>query len=168
MVQCASSICSAASSLFEFADTHSDAKAVHFGSFGGVWKKLRQSRRHYFMNLDHLHPSRLTEAFLVELIPTSAVVLWCQQWGLVQQNAKFLKESESILGLLSFSTHCEGHFPLPDCPINQPPVGRERFLVPVTTSDCSNSSGTPSSKLLIIILELNETDIRTIYLITQY
>lgn len=67
-MQCASNICSAASSLFDYAETHSDAKALHFVSFGWVWKKLSQSRRYYFMNLDHLHPSCLTEAFPVELI----------------------------------------------------------------------------------------------------
>lgn len=146
--------CNAHSSLFEFAETHSDAKSLHFGSFGWVWKKCRQSSRHYFINLDHSHPSSLTEAFPVELIPTSAVVLWCQQWGLVQQNAKFLEESESILGLLSFPAHCEGHFPLPDCPINQPPAGRGSFLVPVTTSDClgCNTNRTSSSQQLIIVL----------------
>lgn len=127
---------------------------MHFGSFGWLWKECHQSRRHYFMNLDHLHPSCLTEAFPVELFPTSAVVVWCQHWGLLQQNEKFLEKSEHILGPLSFPTHCEGHSPLLDCPINQPPVGRGSFLVPVTTSDClgCKSSRTSSFQQLIIVL----------------
>lgn len=33
----------------------------------GMTKKCTDSSRHYFMNLDHLHPSRLTETFPVEL-----------------------------------------------------------------------------------------------------
>lgn len=153
-MQCTSNICSAASSLFEFAETGSDAKALHLGSFGWVLKKCHQSRRHYFLNFDHLHPSSLTEAFPVELIPTSAVLLWCQQWRLVQQNAKFLEESQWILPPLSLPAHCEGRFPLPDCPINQPPAGRGSFLVPVTTSDClgCNTNWMSSSQQLIIAL----------------
>lgn len=53
----------------------------------------------------------------------------------------------------SFNAHCEGHFPLLDCPINQLPAGRGSFLVPVTTSDClgGNTSGMSSSQQLIII-----------------
>lgn len=65
-----------------------------------------------------------------------------------------LEESASILGLLSFSAHCEGRFLPSDCPINQPPAYRGSFLVPVTTSDClgCNSSTTSTSQQLIIVL----------------
>lgn len=67
--------------------------------------------------------------------------------------AKQEVQNESIPGLLSFTVHCEGHFPLLDCPINQLSAGRGSFLVPVTTSDClgGNTSRMSSSPRLIII-----------------
>lgn len=74
--------------------------------------------------------------------------------GISSAQRKVLGGEWVCLGLLSFSTHCEGHFPLADCPINQHPVGRGSFLVPVTTSDClrRNSSRTSRSQRLIIVL----------------
>lgn len=92
--------------------------------------------------------------FRLQPSPTSFGVLWCQQRGSVQENTRFLEETESILGLLSFTAHSEGHFPLPDCPINQHPAGRGSFLIRVTTSDClgCNTSRMSSSQNLIIVL----------------
>lgn len=68
-------------------------KAPKLETTASGWEKCHQSRRPYFINLDHLHPSHSTEAFPAENIPTPA--LWCQQGRLVQQNKVFSRGWEN-------------------------------------------------------------------------
>ena len=89
--------------------------------------------------------------FRLQPSPSSFGDLWCQQRGSIQENTRSLEEIESILGLLSFTAHSEGHFPLLDCPINQHPAGRGSFLIRVTTSDCLGSRMSSSENLIIVL-----------------
>lgn len=133
-------------------------RLVHFGWFLMSVKEKKKkvqskSRRQYFMNLDHLHPSHLT--FPVELIPNVSCGSLMSIGRISLAKRKVLGGRVRVsLGPPSFPAHCEGHFPLLDCPINQPPAGSGSFLVPVTTSDClgCNTSRASSSMQLIIAL----------------
>lgn len=70
----------------------------------------------------------------IELTPSESVYFLrnAKQSWFISQDAKFLCGGGAKVSWarLSFAAHCQGRFPLPDCPINQPPAGRRKPLCP--------------------------------------